>query len=164
MLHTKSSATEPSFGERHSSFNQADVLSAAGSRYGPTATLIDVNEVLDRKEPFAFIGKPCDIGALRNYARHDPRVDELVKYRLTPVYGVYMPTPSTIETLRRFGVELDELTGLRYRGQGLESLLHVIGVFRPQISIMNVPSVIQRNVLSARQSKQELASFVRLWT
>lgn len=118
VLHTRASSTEPAFGERHLSFNQADVLAAAGSRYGPTATLIDVTEALDRDEPFAFIGKPCDIGALRNHARHDPRVDRLVKYWLTPVCGGFMPTPSRIETLSGFGVEPEALTGLRYRGRG----------------------------------------------
>ena len=59
MLHAKASTTTPTFGERHLSFTQADVMEAAGSRYGPTAPLIDVADVLDRGQPFAFIGKPC---------------------------------------------------------------------------------------------------------
>ena len=87
ILHTKTSTSEPSFGERTLSFNQAEVFDAAGSRYGPTATLIDINDLLDRNQPFAFIGKPCDIAALRNFARHDTRVNKLVKYWLTPVCG-----------------------------------------------------------------------------
>ena len=68
ILHAKASTTHPTFGERHLSFTEADVLAGAGSRYGPTAPLIDVREVLDRGEPFAFVGKPCVIAALRNYA------------------------------------------------------------------------------------------------
>ena len=75
ILHVKASETEPTFGERHLSFTQADVLDAAGSRYGPAAGLIDVDEILSRNQSFAFIGKPCDIAGLRNYARHDERVD-----------------------------------------------------------------------------------------
>ena len=118
VLHTQTSTTEPAFGERRLSFTQADVLNAAGSRYGPTATLIDIGDVLDRREPFAFIGKPCDIGALRNYARHDARVNEFVTYWLTLVCGGFMPTPSRDDTLRRFGVEPEDVTGLRYRGRG----------------------------------------------
>lgn len=119
ILHTKASETDPAFGERHLSFNRSDVLAAAGSRYGPTATLPDIEDILARGEPFAFIGKPCDIAALRNLARHDPRVDELVKYWLTPVCGGYMPTPARIETVRRIaGIEPEDMTGLRYRGRG----------------------------------------------
>ena len=119
VLHTKASASDPAFGEYHLSFGRDDVLAAAGSRYGPTATLVGIDAVLDRDEPFAFIGKPCDIAALRNLARHDPRVNAQVKYWLTPVCGGYMPTPSRIETVRRLaGVEPEDLTGLRYRGRG----------------------------------------------
>ncbi|NIR29060.1 MAG: coenzyme F420 hydrogenase, partial [Gammaproteobacteria bacterium] len=92
-LHAKASSTHPTFGERHLSFETAHVIEGAGSRYGPTATLVDVREVLDRGAPFAFCAKPCDIAALRNYARHDPRVNRLVKYWLTPVCGGFLPPP-----------------------------------------------------------------------
>ena len=41
----------------------------------------------DAPAPSVFIGKPCDLTALRNYAEVDPRVDELVRYWLTMVCG-----------------------------------------------------------------------------
>ena len=118
ILHAKASTSEPTFGERHLSFTLADVLAAAGSRYGPTAPLIDLREQLDRDRPFAFIGKPCDISALRNYARHDPRVDALVKYWLTPVCGGYMPPDSMTDFLQRYGFAPEDVTAFRYRGRG----------------------------------------------
>ncbi len=118
IFHTKSSATEPTFGESTLSFTKADVWDAAGSRYGPTATLIDIKEVLDRGQPFAFIGKPCDIGALRNYARHDERVGQLVKYWLTLVCGGYMPPPAMNNFLTEAGVSPEDVTKFRYRGRG----------------------------------------------
>ena len=79
ILHVKASQSEPTFGERHLSFSDADVLESIGSRYGPSAPLIDIDDVLGRNQPFAFIGKPCDIAALRNLGRHDARVNQLVK-------------------------------------------------------------------------------------
>jgi coenzyme F420 hydrogenase subunit beta len=118
ILHVKASACEPTFGERHLSFTKADVMEAAGSRYGPAAPLIDVDAVLARGEPFAFIGKPCDISALRNLARHDDRVDRLVKYWLTPVCGGYMPPQAMDAFLRRNGIDPAAVTALRYRGRG----------------------------------------------
>jgi coenzyme F420 hydrogenase subunit beta len=118
ILHAKASTSEPTFGERHLSFSHADVMDAAGSRYGPTAPLIDIRDILDRGRPFAFIGKPCDIAALRNYARHDARVDDLVKYWLTPVCGGYMPPPAMDSFLRGIDIEPREVTGFRYRGRG----------------------------------------------
>ncbi|NNC81117.1 MAG: coenzyme F420 hydrogenase [Acidimicrobiales bacterium] len=118
VLHATASTTNPSFGERTISFTHAQVLDAAGSRYGPTATLIDVDEVLDRGEPFAVIAKPCDVTALRNYARHDNRVDELVKYWLTMVCGGFATPDFTNRFLETNGIDPSTLTSLRYRGRG----------------------------------------------
>lgn len=118
ILHVKASETEPTFGERHLSFTQADVLEASGSRYGPAAPLIDVGDILAREQGFAFVGKPCDIAALRNYARHDERVDRLVKYWLTPVCGGYMPPPSMTAFLGRAGISAEAVKRFRYRGRG----------------------------------------------
>ncbi len=118
ILHVKASTREPTFGERHLSFTGAQVLEAAGSRYGPAAPLIDVDQILARGQLFAFIGKPCDIAALRNLARHDARVNELVKYWLTPVCGGYMPPPSMEAFLKRAGIAPEAVTAFRYRGRG----------------------------------------------
>ena len=118
VLHVKASSVQPTFGERHISRDPAEVLAGAGSRYGPTAALIDVRQSLDLGAPFAFIGKPCDIAALRNYARHDPRVDALVKYWLTPVCGGFMPPVGMAGFLEREGLADARITGFRYRGYG----------------------------------------------
>jgi coenzyme F420 hydrogenase subunit beta len=118
ILHVKPSDVEPTFGEPTLSFTGADVLAGSGSRYGPTAPLRYITDVLDRGRPFAVIAKPCDIGALRNWARHDPRVDELVRYRLTMVCGGFGPPEFTNGFLHRIGVDPAELTAFRYRGHG----------------------------------------------
>lgn len=122
ILHTRASADEPTFGRATISFTEAEVFDAAGSRYGPTATLIDLDRALDlaseRGEPFAFIGKPCDIAALNNYGRHDSRVDEFVRYRLAPVCGGFGPPSMNQRFLAEIDVEPSELTGFRYRGRG----------------------------------------------
>ncbi|NND83321.1 MAG: hydrogenase, partial [Gammaproteobacteria bacterium] len=80
IVHARASEQHPSFGEPCISRNRADVLHAAGSRYGPTATLRHIHAALDEAQQqqlqFAFIGTPCDVSALRNLARIDPRVDQ----------------------------------------------------------------------------------------
>ena len=118
VLHARASRAEPSFGEATLSRSRADVLAAAGSRYGPTATLIGVDEVLDLGEPFAIIGTPCDLSALRNQAEFDPRVDRLVRYWLTMVCGGFGAPETTDAFYRRNGIEPTEVTALRYRGRG----------------------------------------------
>lgn len=118
VLHARPGRAEPTFGERQVSVTAADVLGGSGSRYGPTAPLIDFRAMLDRGRRFAFIGKPCDISALRNYAKLDPRVDEQVRYALAMVCGGYMPTASMARFLRDLGVDPAAVTGLSYRGNG----------------------------------------------
>ncbi len=118
VLHARPSTTEPTFGESHLSATPADVMAGVGARYGPTAPLVGVDEVLGMGRPFAFIGKPCDVAALRNLARLDQRVDRLVPYMLTPVCGGYMPPAATAAFLERMGIDPSEVTGLRYRGRG----------------------------------------------
>jgi len=118
ILHVKTSTSEPSFGEATLSFTEANVFEAAGSRYGPAAPLLDIGEALDRNQPFAFIAKPCDIGALRNYAQQDDRVDRLVRYWLTMVCGGYGTPRGTDAFFRRSAIDPEAVTGLRYRGRG----------------------------------------------
>ncbi|TIX27940.1 MAG: coenzyme F420 hydrogenase, partial [Mesorhizobium sp.] len=65
VLHVAASRPMPMRTERKLSFDAASVLEGAGSRYGPAATLVDFNDILDRGEPFALIAKPCDITAVR---------------------------------------------------------------------------------------------------
>jgi len=118
VLHAQPSITEPTFGEPKLSFTRAEVLEGAGSRYGPTATLRSVTDALDREQPFAFIGTPCDLSALRTYPHHDSRVDQVVRYWLTPVCGGFGEPQFTDDFVRSVGIEPEEMTGLRYRGHG----------------------------------------------
>lgn len=118
ILHVAASRTNPTWGERHLSFDRAGVMAAAGSRYGPAAPLLDFREVLDRGRPFAFVGKPCDVAAVRNFARHDERVDELCHFKMVPVCGGFMEPLS----MRKFLASLDmterDLRAFDYRGNG----------------------------------------------
>ena len=118
ILQVKTSSSEPGFGEPTLSFSEAEVFEAAGSRYGPAAPLLDIDAVLERNQPFAFIAKPCDVAALRNYAEQDERVDRLVRYWLVMVCGGFGTPRGTLEFYRRVGIDPAAVTGLRYRGRG----------------------------------------------
>ncbi len=118
ILHAKASAAHPTWGERHVSFDAAAVMAGAQSRYGPTAPLVDFREILDRGRPFAFIGKPCDVAALRNYARLDDRVDRLCQFHLAPVCGGFMEPAAMRRFLASLGLAEADVTRFSYRGRG----------------------------------------------
>ena len=95
-----------------------DVRRTIGSIYGPVSVLERLHEALALNQPFALVGKPCDLAAVRNLARTEPRVNQLVRYWLTPVCGGYVPPVRTEEFLAERGVDPAKLTGFKYRGDG----------------------------------------------
>ena len=49
----------------------AGIMAAAGSRYAPSAPLADLRAQIATGRRFAFVGKPCDVAALRAMCRDD---------------------------------------------------------------------------------------------
>lgn len=95
------------------------IKASAGSRYAPSAPLARIGELLDGDRTFAFVGKPCDVAALRQLARIDPRVDRMVPWMFAffcaglPSYG------GTDVLLRAMGVPDEaQVTSFRFRGEG----------------------------------------------
>ena len=118
VLHVAASKQQPMRSERQISFDRVQVMEGAGSRYGPTAPLVDFVEVLDREQPFAFVGKPCDINAIRNLAKTDTRVDRYCRYCLTIFCGGTSELGKSEELLDAFDVKEEQLSLFRYRGYG----------------------------------------------
>lgn len=112
------SKTDPLRNDLQISITRADVLTAAGSRYAPSAPLSGIRELLARGERFAFVGKPCDVAALRRYALHDPRVDQLVVCMISFMCAGIPSTHGTDELLEKLGVDRTQLQSFRYRGDG----------------------------------------------
>jgi coenzyme F420 hydrogenase subunit beta len=118
ILHVAASGNEPMRTVRRLSFDAASVLEGAGSRYGPASPLVDFTALLERREPFALIAKPCDIAAVRNLARIDPRVNEYLRYALTFVCGGASDLTKSEEVANGLAVRTEELSLFRYRGHG----------------------------------------------
>jgi len=118
ILHVAADRARPTRTLRHLSFDAAQVIEGSGSRYGPAAPLIDFKAVLDRGQPFAFIGKACDISAIRNYAKFDGRVDQLLRYTMNFFCGGVSEFGKTMDYVRKVGLEESDVAHLRYRGDG----------------------------------------------
>ncbi|HTY50776.1 MAG TPA: Coenzyme F420 hydrogenase/dehydrogenase, beta subunit C-terminal domain [Steroidobacteraceae bacterium] len=118
ILHVAASKDRPVRTVHNLSFDSAQVIEASGSRYGPAAPLIDFRAALDRGRPFAFIGKACDISAIRNYAASDPRVDRLLRYTLNFFCGGVSRLGKTLDYVRKAGLVEGDVAHLRYRGDG----------------------------------------------
>jgi len=100
------------------SFTSAEVFDGKGSHYGPKAPLKSLEDALSLNRPFAVVAKPCDINAVRNFAKVDPRVDELCKYLMTLSCGSYADNVCVDKFLEHNKMEHSEVEEFRWRGYG----------------------------------------------
>lgn len=95
-----------------------DILRAAGSRYSPSAPLSRLHELLDSGARFAYVGKPCDIAAIRRLARVDQRINIQIPILISFMCAGIPSQQGTLEMLARMGVGKRHVVSLRYRGDG----------------------------------------------
>jgi coenzyme F420 hydrogenase subunit beta len=118
VLHVEADQAEPLLSRPRRSKDRDGVLAGAASRYGPVAPLADVMPLLEEGRTFALVGKPCDVAALRNLSRHDARVRGQIPYMLTMICEGVPDFESTIRIVEDFGVDVDNVAELSYRGNG----------------------------------------------
>jgi coenzyme F420 hydrogenase subunit beta len=71
-----------------------------------------------RRDRYAFVGKPCDVAALRGLARQDPRIDIQIPYMLSFFCAGVPSHRGAEQVLEQLNVDLAELASFRYRGNG----------------------------------------------
>ena len=119
ILHTATNPEKPMRSVSKFSFSKDDLLNSNScSRYGPASPLDRFHEALNLKQSFAFVGKPCDIGAIRQLSKSDERVNKFCKYLLTLVCGGSTEFTKSQDFIESFKVKEDELSIFRYRGFG----------------------------------------------
>jgi len=126
ILHTVTDPEKPMRSVSKLSYNKEELLNSNScSRYGPASPLDKFNEALNLNQPFAFVGKPCDIGAIRQLSKTDERVNKLCKYLLTLVCGGSTEFTKSEDFIESFKVKEEELTIFRYRGYGNPGKMYI---------------------------------------
>ncbi|WP_033412982.1 Coenzyme F420 hydrogenase/dehydrogenase, beta subunit C-terminal domain [Methylophilus methylotrophus] len=118
VAQTAVSPTDPLKNILQKSRSREDVLRAAGSRYAPSAPLENIREMLETGERFAFVGKPCDVAALRHYLDTHPEYYEQVKLLISFMCAGVPSIKGTHEVLEKMGADKNKLASFRYRGDG----------------------------------------------
>jgi coenzyme F420 hydrogenase subunit beta len=77
-----------------------------------------IEALLARGETFAFVGKPCDVSALRRLARIDPRVDRCLVLAASFFCAGVPSERGADRILAAMDVPRAELAAFRYRGEG----------------------------------------------
>ncbi|MFZ4110934.1 MAG: Coenzyme F420 hydrogenase/dehydrogenase, beta subunit C-terminal domain [Polymorphobacter sp.] len=118
VVQTGADPDMPTGNQTRVSTSETDIFAAAGSRYTASAPLAGLEGWLARPGRFACVGKPCDVSALRARARHDPRINAKVPVMLAFFCAGIPSAAGTRHILDRMGVDPDDVTAFRYRGDG----------------------------------------------
>ena len=126
ILHTVADPEKPMRSVSKLSYNKEELLNSNScSRYGPASPLDKFHEALNLNQPFAFVGKPCDINAIRRLSKTDERVNNLCNYLLTLVCGGSTEFTKSQDFIESFKVKEEELSIFRYRGFGNPGKMYI---------------------------------------
>lgn len=98
--------------------NIEDVLSNTGSKYCPSSPLNEVLKNIDYNLKYAFVGRPCDIVALRNYEKINPSIAKSIIYKISFFCAGAPSINGTLEILKKFSLKKEDVVRFRYRGNG----------------------------------------------
>ena len=118
IVHTAADPANPMANRTVASSSRDEIANAAGSRYAPSSPLAELERYLARGKRFAFVGKPCDVSALRQMARQDCRINAQIPYMLSFFCAGVPSRKGAEEVLRDMAVDPAEVTRFRYRGNG----------------------------------------------
>ncbi len=118
-LHIGVSSADPLQNQVYLSQNREDVVRCAGSRYAPAAPLTDFKRTLEKNSGrIAFVGKPCDVAALRDFLQVYPhlasRVYCMIAFMCAGTPSIY----ATKDMVTSMGADSAKVVDLRYRGHG----------------------------------------------
>jgi coenzyme F420 hydrogenase subunit beta len=126
ILHTVTDPEKPMRSVSKLSYNKEELLNSNScSRYGPASPLDKFHEALNLNQSFAFVGKPCDVSAIRQLSKTDERVNKLCKYLLTLVCGGSTEFTKSQDFIQSFKVKEEELSIFRYRGFGNPGKMYI---------------------------------------
>lgn len=135
IVHVGASKTLPYINETKVSYTFQELLNNAGSRYAPSSPLEIIKELLDLKKTLAVIAKPCDISALRRFIQLYPEINNQIKYLLSFMCAGVPSINGTKETIKKLGVELEDVNELRYRGEGWPGYFKVTNKFNEEFKM-----------------------------
>ena len=117
VMHTAVDDTSPTKTVTVFSRTRSELESRCGSRYSISHPLNRIGEI-DLEKKYLFIGKPCDVIALRNYCALEPKIKKAIPYMFSFFCAGLPSNDAQKQLLQKMGISLDECKSLRYRGEG----------------------------------------------
>lgn len=120
IIQTRKNTKDPRLTETIVSTNRDDVLNCLGSRYTTSSPLMQIKQQVDPDKSYAFVGKPCDVSALRMYQKSSSvEWAKQIKYMLTFFCAGQPSLKANNKLLVELGCKnVKDCEDLRYRGYG----------------------------------------------
>lgn len=119
VLHIGARPDVPYLNETRLSRTPAELLANAGSRYAPASPCDRLDLIEAAAGPCVFIGKPCDVAAVRMARRLRPGLDARLGLTIAVFCAGTPTTRGTLELLARLGItDPARLASVHYRGEG----------------------------------------------
>ena len=94
------------------------LVQCAGSRYAPAPGCENINLIRESLTPCVFIGKPCEVAALKKLRSSDSLLDSKIAFTISIFCAGTPSLQGTMELLKQFDVRRNEVESVRYRGCG----------------------------------------------
>jgi coenzyme F420 hydrogenase subunit beta len=118
VVHIKADEKSPHVNRTAFSRTRAELLASTGSRYAPASPCDKLGAIEQAERPSVFLGKPCDVEALRKAEELRPPLRRKVGVAIGIFCAGTPSTQGTLDLLRRHGVSPDDVEEVRYRGRG----------------------------------------------
>jgi coenzyme F420 hydrogenase subunit beta len=119
VLHVRSRSGVPYLNQTALSRTREELLAGAGSRYAPASPCDGLEQIEQAAEPCVFVGKPCDVAALRKAMELRPSLHEKVGLSVAFFCAGTPSIRGTLEMMRQMGIkDPTSVVSLRYRGCG----------------------------------------------
>ena len=120
IIQTKPSRTDIRETETIVSYTKEDILACMGSRYTTSSPLMQLKELMRQGETYAFVGKPCDISALKIYIEE---IEPELKKQILYLFSFFCAGQPSLEANNKLihvlgGKELEDCQEIQYRGNG----------------------------------------------
>ncbi len=118
VLHSGVSESDPLENTYKISTRVEQVIANSGSRYAPAAPLMGIMDAIREFNSIAFVGKPCDVVALRKLANELDVVKRKVKYAISFMCAGTPSIKGTEAILKNFSIDRESVLSFDYRGDG----------------------------------------------
>lgn len=118
-IHIRQRQDAPLLNETTLSTERSEFVAATGSRYAPASPCDGLAAAGEGAAPVAFIGKPCDVAAVKKSEAAFPSLADDVAITIAIFCAGAPSTAGTIDMLSAMGVGEDAVvSSVRYRGRG----------------------------------------------